>query len=112
MISNSTPLPIKFFCWETAIETTCNGYNLHRNASYKFLTRYVKRKIAKKKEIYRIKEDHIIQPQAGHKKRHKPLIKQGLKVNTSQFFGILRINYMLVKRKKSSCKTTDSHPRF
>ena len=100
----------------TGIETTCNGFNLHRDAYYKFLKRYGKRKLAEKQVVELVKEERIIQPRIGtrklHKELHKSFIKNGLKVGVSQLFGILRSNDMLVKRKKTSCRTTDSYHRF
>jgi transposase InsO family protein len=100
----------------TGIETTCNGFNLHRDAYYKFLKRYGKRKLVEKEVIKLVKEERVIQPRVGtrklHKELHKAFIKNGLKVGESRLFKILRTNDMLVKRKKSSCKTTDSYHRF
>lgn len=100
----------------TGIETTCNGFNLHRDAYYKFLKRNGKRKLAEEEVIKLVKKERIIQPRVGtrklHKELHKAFIKNGLKVGESRLFEILRMNNMLVKRKKSSCRTTDSYHRF
>jgi hypothetical protein len=82
----------------TGIETACNGFNLHRDAYYKFLKRYGKRKLAEKQVVELVKEERIIQPRIGTRKLHKSFIKNGLKVGVSQLFGILRSSNMLVKR--------------
>ena len=98
------------------VETICNGFSLHRDAYYKFLKRNGKRILAEKQVVELVKEERIIQPRVGtrklHKELHKSFVRNGLKVGVSQLFGILRSNDMLVKRKKSSCKTTDSYHRF
>ena len=100
----------------TGMETTCNGFGLHRDAYYKFWGRYSKRKKETKQVIELVKEDRIIQPRVGtrklHKELHKAFIKNGLKVGEPRLFEILRLNNILVKRKKSSCRTTDSYHRF
>jgi transposase InsO family protein len=100
----------------TGMETICNGFDLHRDAYYKYLVRYGKRKLAEKEVIKLVKEERIIQPRVGtrklHKELHRAFIKNGLKVGESRLFEILRTNKMLVKRKKTSCKTTDSYHRF
>ena len=98
------------------VETICNGFNLHRDAYYKFLKRNDKRIIAEKQVLELVKKERIIQPRVGtrklHKELHKSFIKNGLKVGESRLFDILRTNNILVKRKKSSCRTTDSYHRF
>ncbi|MFT5877052.1 MAG: putative transposase [Salibacteraceae bacterium] len=94
------------------METICNGFDLHRDAYYKYLVRYGKRKLAEKEVIKLVKEERIIQPRVGTRKLHKAFMTNGLKVGESRLFEILRMNNMLVKRKKSSCKTTDSYHRF
>lgn len=68
------------------------------------------------KVISLVQKERIIQSRVGtrklHKELHKSFIQNGLKVGRDRLFGILRANNMLVKRKKSSCKTTDSYHRF
>jgi transposase InsO family protein len=98
------------------VETICNGFNLHRDAYYKFLKRNGKRILIEKQVVELVKKERDIQPRVGtrklHKELHKSFIKNGLKVGESRLFDILRTNNMLVKPKKLSCRTTDSYHRF
>lgn len=98
------------------IEKTCNCFDLHRDAYYKYLKRYQKRKTTESKVIELVKDERIIQPRVGTKKLHKDLIStfisSGIKIGRDALFDILRSHDMLVKRKKASCKTTDSYHHF
>jgi transposase InsO family protein len=98
------------------LETTCNGFGLHRDAYYKQLKRSTKRKILNSKIINLVKEIRSDQPRVGTRKMHvdlQPAFNSlGLKVGRDSLFGILREHQMLVKRKKASCKTTNSYHRF
>ncbi len=100
----------------TGLEKTCNGFNLHRDAYYKFQKRNNQRQAVEKKVVSMVKLERIIQPRVGtrklHKELHRAFTNNGLKVGESRLFEILRTNNMLVKRKKTSCKTTDSYHRF
>ena len=98
------------------IEKVCNGYHVHRDAYYKFLKRYGRRILTENRVVKLVKQERKIQSRVGtrklHKQLHKEFIKSGMKVGRDRLFGILRANDMLVKRKKSSCRTTDSYHRF
>ena len=63
-----------------------------------------------------VKEERTGQPRVGTRKLYQALEScfeaNGLKVGRDKLFDILREHDMLVKRKKASCKTTDSYPRF
>jgi len=63
-----------------------------------------------------VKEERIEQPRVGTRKLYETLLTSfknvGLKVGRDKLFDILREYDMLVKRKKASCKTTDSYHRF
>ncbi len=101
---------------QPGVERVCNGFNLHRDAYYKFQKRFKQRKLVENKVITLVKKERIIQPRVGtrklHKELHKSFVKYGLNVGRDRLFGILRAQDMLVKRKKFSCKTTDSYHRF
>ncbi|MBU8892184.1 MAG: IS3 family transposase [Bacteroidales bacterium] len=98
------------------IETTCNCFDVHRDAYYKYLKRYKKRKAVEVKVIDLVKVERIIQPRVGTRKLYKALKSTfkatGIKLGRDCLFDILRSHDMLVKRKKATCKTTDSYHRF
>lgn len=101
---------------QASIEQTCQCFDLHRDAYYKSQKRQLKRKTVASKVIELVKEERIEQPRVGTRKLHEALQASfelnGLKVGRDYLFSILREHDMLVKRKKSSCKTTDSYHRF
>ena len=63
-----------------------------------------------------VKEERIEQPRVGTRKLYEALQScfeaKGIKVGRDKLFDILREHEMLVRRKKASCKTTDSYHRF
>lgn len=63
-----------------------------------------------------VQKERKIQPRVGARKLHKDLsdalVRAQLKIGRDRLFDILREEDMLVKRKKASCKTTDSYHRF
>jgi putative transposase len=101
---------------QAGIEQVCQCYDMHRNAYYKLKERNDKRKVVESKVIELVKEERIEQSRVGTRKLYKalqPTFKAlGIKVGRDYFFEILRDHDMLVKRKKASCKTTDSYHRF
>jgi len=98
------------------IEQICNCFNLHRDAYYKYQKRYEKREALESQVIELVKQERHIQSRVGTRKLHKELRTTfhalGIKIGRDSLFDILRANNMLVKRKKASCKTTDSYHRF
>lgn len=99
-----------------SIEQTCQCFAMHRDAYYKSKRRHEKRKTAAAKVVALVKEERIEQPRVGTRKLHEALLisfeLNGLKVGRDCLFNILRDHDLLIKRKKSSCKTTDSYHRF
>jgi transposase InsO family protein len=63
-----------------------------------------------------VKHERLEQPRVGTRKLYEALqtnfLQLGLKVGRDSLFSILRDHDMLIKRKKASCKTTDSYHRF
>jgi transposase InsO family protein len=63
-----------------------------------------------------VKKEREIQARVGTRKLHKELHaafeKSHLKVGRDRLFDILRSYNMLVKRKRASCKTTNSYHHF
>jgi len=98
------------------METTCNLFDMHRDAYYKYQKRYEQRKTVESQVIELVKQERIEQPRVGTRKLYKalqsPFESGKLKVGRDCLFAILRSHNMLVKRKKASCKTTDSYHRF
>lgn len=99
-----------------SIERICNCFDMHRDAYYKYQKRYQQRKAVESQVIELVNRERIEQPRIGTRKLHKTLRDtfnaSGIKVGRDCLFNILRAHDMLVKRKKASCKTTDSYHRF
>ena len=99
-----------------SIERICNCFDMHRDAYYKYQKRYQQRKAVESQVIELVNRERIEQPRTGTRKLHKTLRDtfnaSGIKVGRDCLFNILRAHDMLVKRKKASCKTTDSYHRF
>ena len=101
---------------QASMEKTCNCFDLHRDAYYKSRKRDRFRKTKESQVIQLVKEERKEQPRVGTRKLHEALYpefkKTRLKVGRDVLFDILRANGMLVKPKKTSCKTTDSYHQF
>lgn len=99
-----------------SIATICDGYDLKRDAYYKYKKRYVKRIQIEKIVVELVHKRRRILPREGTRKLMKALQedfkKNKLKVGRDQLFRILRENELLVKRKKYSSRTTNSYHRF
>ena len=100
----------------SSISETCSCFDLKRDAYYKYQKRYQKKKELHNHVLELVKERRKVLPREGCRKLYKALQekfdKQNLKVGRDCLFDILRGNGMLVKRKKSFTKTTDSYHRF
>jgi putative transposase len=101
---------------KASVQEVCACFELTRDAYYKFFKRKEKQEAVNHKVLKLVKEERRYQPRVGTRKLHvdlqKQFIKHSLKVGRDKLFAILRQNKMLVKRKKASCKTTDSYHRF
>lgn len=101
---------------QASIEQTCQCFDMHRDAYYKFKIRKHKKEAVSSQVIELVKGERIEQPRVGTRKLYEALQQafetSGLKVGRDKLFDILREHEMLVKRKKASCKTTDSYHRF
>ena len=99
-----------------SVQQVCKCIHLKRDAYYKCRKRYDKREKVDTKVIELVKQERNIQARVGTRKLHKELwdtfLKSDIKVGRDRLFNILRANDMLVKRKKSSCKTTNSYHHF
>ncbi len=101
---------------KSSISEVCSCFNLTRDAYYKYFKRMKKRDAFSTKVVKLVKEERKDQPWVGCRKLHEALhtlfVSDGMKIGRDKLFDILRAKDMLIKRKKSSCKTTDSYHRF
>jgi len=98
------------------IETICSAFNLKRDAYYKFQKRFVVKKQIEKQVVRLVNKSRRTLPREGTRKLLESLrddfIGLGLKMGRDRLFSILREHDLLVKRKKFSCRTTNSYHRF
>lgn len=100
----------------TSIANICACFDLTRDSYYKYIIRYQKKEQVNKQVIDMVKERRLSLAREGGRKLHFALkdkfLEQNIKVGRDKLFDILREYDMLVKRKKSFTKTTDSYHRF
>lgn len=101
---------------QASIEQTCRCYDMHRDAYYKFKIRKQEKETLEKQVLELVKGERKEQSRVGTRKLYKALQTtfetKELKVGRDKLFDILRYHEMLVRRKKASCRTTDSYHRF
>ena len=101
---------------QASLEQACQCYGMHRDACYKLTQRKQRQESIANQVLELVKEERIEQSRVGTVKLYKALKgtfeMEGLKVGRDKLNDILREHNMLVKRKRSSCKTTDSYHRF
>lgn len=99
-----------------SISDVCQVFDLTRDAYYKSKKRvkFLKNKEAEVLRIVRLCRKEL--PREGCRKlyaRMLPILEtQGIKIGRDAMFDILRKNNMLVYKKRSFVKTTDSYHRF
>jgi putative transposase len=97
-------------------EKVCNYMHVYRDAYCKCRARNEHRESVDSKVIELVKVERNIQPRVGIRKLHRELrvafCKSDIKVGRDRLFDILRVNDMLVNRKKASFKTTKSYHHF
>jgi len=100
----------------SGISEVCACFDLKRDAWYKYQKRDKYRNSVKSKVVELVKEDRKDQPRVGTRKLlealHPSFEAAHIRVGRDALFDILRDQNMLVKRKKASCKTTNSYHRF
>jgi len=98
------------------ISEICSCFGLTRDAYYKFFKRRKKRDAIALRVVKLVKQERQDQPRVGTRKLYETLhalfILEGLKVGRDKLFDILREQDMLIRRKKASCKTTNSYHHF
>jgi len=99
-----------------SISDICACFEIKRDAYYKFKKRSNLKECRNNIVLELVKQERKDQPRTGTRKLYevlKPEFKHNnVKVGRDTLFDILRENEMLVKRKKSYCKTTNSFHRF
>ena len=99
-----------------SISTICKGYFVTRDAFYKHKKRYVKRIKIEKQVLEIVHKRRRTLPREGARKLMKSLKmdfeKHHIKIGRDQLLRILRENELLIRRKKYSSRTTNSHHRF
>lgn len=95
---------------------TCACFGLQRDAWYKYQKRDKHRNTVKNKVVELVTEERKDQPRVGTRKLLEALQPSfeavHIKVGRDRLFDILRERNMLVRRKKASCKTTNSYHHF
>lgn len=91
-------------------------FGLHRDAYYKYQHRSNKSNATKETVLEMAKERRRDLPREGGKKMYqafkKEFIRRNIKLGRDALYDILRENDMLVLRKRSFVKTTNSYHRF
>jgi len=98
------------------IDAICDAFSLKRDAYYKFHKRYTAKKEMEHIVVGLVRKSRRTLPREGTRKLmkslHKDFQQQHLKIGRDRLFRILRENGLLIRRKKYSSKTTNSHHRF
>jgi len=98
------------------IATICKGYFLTRDAFYKYKKRYVKRIKIENQVLEIVHKRRRTLPREGARKLMRSLKtdfkKHNIKIGRDLLLRILRDNNLLIRRKKYSSRTTNSHHRF
>lgn len=101
---------------KTGVSHICACFNLKRDAYYKYQKRNIHRQEEARKVVELVKKERAVQPRVGTRKLYRALkpafMDSNLKVGRDALFNILRQQDLLIRRKKASCKTTDSYHRF
>ncbi len=101
---------------QATLSQICCLYDLKRDAYYKYVKRFVIKQSKEKQVIKMVNFKRKILPRVGCRKLHFHLrdefLKADLKMGRDKLFNILRANNLLVKPKKSSCRTTNSYHHF
>ena len=100
----------------TSIADICACFDLKRDAYYKYHKRFQKKELVKEQVVNLVKERRKDLPREGCRKLYNALndefVQYNLKVGRDALFDILREKNMLVKRKRSFVKTTNSYHHF
>jgi putative transposase len=94
----------------------CERFGQTRDAYYKYHRRIVKKQALYERVLSKVTERRVVQSREGCRKLYEALEghfeREGLKIGRDKLFTILRTYDMLVKRKRSSVRTTNSYHHF
>jgi putative transposase len=101
---------------QESLTEICTLFDLKRDAYYKYIKRYSIRETQENQVIEMVNLRRKRLPRSGCRKLHHYLQpdfeRANLKIGRDRLFNILRTNKMLVKPKKTSCRTTNSYHHF
>jgi len=101
---------------QESLSETSALFDLKRDAYYKYIKRYEVKEEQEQKFVELVSLRRKIVPRSGSRKLHNYLQRDferaNLKIGRDRLFDILRDNKMLVKPKKTSCRTTNSYHHF
>lgn len=99
-----------------SIGAICQCFHQQRDAFYKYKKRYTQRKALEKQVVRFVEKERQEQPRVGTRKLHEALLpafqQASIKLGRDGLFRILREHQMLVGRKKTTFKTTNSYHHF
>ncbi|MFT7592144.1 MAG: putative transposase [bacterium] len=95
----------KDFKHSFSIHEVCGGFNLKRDAFYKYQKRFTKQNIVNEKVVMLVKNSRKILPREGTRKLLKSLKMDfdnlHITIGRDQLFNVLRENNLLIKRKNT-----------
>lgn len=94
---------------QESLSEICALFDLKRDVYYKYIKRYEIKEEQEQKVIELVSLRRKTVPRTGCRKLHKYLQPD---FGRDRLFNILRTNKMLLKPKKTSCKTTNSYHHF
>jgi transposase InsO family protein len=101
---------------QESLSEVCSFFDLKRDAYYKYLKRYKVRKSQEKDILKLVDVKRKVLPRVGVRKlmRHleQDFVNANIKIGRDKLFTILREHDRLVKRRKTSCRTTNSYHHF
>ena len=101
---------------KTSVADACSSFNIKRDAYYKYRKRLVQQESVVSHVVDLVKKERREQPRVGTRKlleALRPVFEnENMKIGRDFLFNILRQYNMLIKKKKASCKTTNSFHHF
>jgi putative transposase len=99
-----------------SVTEVCNCFDLKRDAYYKYRKRFDRSQAVGRQVVELVNRERKVQPRVGTRKLHKALLPvfeaASIKVGRDSLFDIMREHNMLIRRKKSYCRTTNSYHHF
>jgi putative transposase len=100
----------------SSVAEICHCFDLKRDAYYKYLKRFKERESEKAQVVELVRKERNERPRVGGRRLHEALQRAfkvaDLKIGRDYLFDILREHGMLIRRKKTTCRTTNSYHHF